>query len=168
MAAVEVYEGQDVTVIDVPGVFLGADMDEEVMMTPRGRLAELMVKTVPNINQKYVTLDSNNRPVMYVLLQNALYGCLRSALLFYKKLVKDLKGKGFKLNRYDPCTENKMAQGNQFIVLWHVNCLKMSHMEHDEVTSMINWLTGVYGDMHVSRGKKHDYLGVTLDYTKKG
>jgi hypothetical protein len=41
-------------------------------------------------------------------------------------------------------------------------------MEYDEVTSMIDWLKGIYGDMKVSRGKVHDYLGMTLDYSKKG
>jgi hypothetical protein len=135
-AAVKTHEGRDVAVVDVPGAFLRADMDEEVTMTLRGRLAELMVKTVPNIYRKYITLDSNNRPVVYVLLQKALYGCMWSALLFYKKLVKDLKKKGFKLNRYDPCVANKMVRGKQFTVIWHVDDLKMSHMEYDEVTLM--------------------------------
>jgi hypothetical protein len=41
-------------------------------------------------------------------------------------------------------------------------------MEYDEVTSMIDWLKGIYGDMKVSRGKVHDYLGMTLDYSKRG
>jgi hypothetical protein len=137
-------------------------------MTLMGRLAELMVKTTPNTYRKYITLDSNNRPVLYVLLQNALYGCLQSALLFYKKLVKDLKRKGFKLNRYDPCVDNKMVQGKQFTLLWNVDDLKISHMDYDEVTSMINWLEGIYGDIKVFRGKKHYYLGMRLAYTKKG
>jgi hypothetical protein len=98
-AAVEAHDGCDIAVVDVPGAFLSEEMDEEVIMTLRGRLAELMVKTAPNIYRKYITLESNNRPVLYVLLQKALYGCLQSALLFYKKLVKDLKRKEFKLNR---------------------------------------------------------------------
>jgi hypothetical protein len=33
---------------------------------------------------------------------------------------------------------------------------------------MIDWLKGIYGDMKVSRGKVHDYLGMTLDYSNKG
>jgi hypothetical protein len=98
-AAVEAHDGRDVAVLDVPGAFLSADMEDEVLMTLRGRLAELLLKTAPNIYRKYITLDSDNHPVLYVLLQKALYGCLRSALLFYQKLVKDLKRKGFKLNR---------------------------------------------------------------------
>jgi hypothetical protein len=70
-----------------PRAFLSADMDEEVIMTIRGRLVELMVKSAPNIYRKYITLDANNQSILYVKLQKALYGCLRSALLFYEKLV---------------------------------------------------------------------------------
>jgi hypothetical protein len=89
-----------------------------------------------------------------VLLHKAIYKCLRSALIFYKKLAKDLKSKGFKLNRYDPCVDNKIMQGKKCTVLWHVEDLKMLHMSYDEVTSMINWLQGIYGEMKVSRGEK--------------
>jgi hypothetical protein len=66
-------------------------MDEEVIMTIRGRLAELMAKAAPNIYIKYITIDANNHPIIYVKLQKALYGCLRSAMLFYEKIVGDLK-----------------------------------------------------------------------------
>jgi hypothetical protein len=61
-----------------------------------------------------------------------------------------------------------MVRGKQFTVLWYVDDLKMSHMEYDEVTSIIDWLKGIYGDMKVYCGKAHDYLGMTLDYSKKG
>jgi hypothetical protein len=64
-------------VVDIPGAYLSADMDEEVIMLLRGRLAELMVKTAPNIYRKYITVDAKNQPVLYVKLQKALYGCLR-------------------------------------------------------------------------------------------
>jgi len=41
----------------------------------------------------------------------ALYGLLESAMLFYKKLVKDLQHYGFELNPYDPCVANKTVEG---------------------------------------------------------
>jgi hypothetical protein len=62
-------------------------MDEEVSMLLRGRLVELMVTNAPNIYRKYITVDANNQPVLYIKLQKALYGCLPSALLFYLKFV---------------------------------------------------------------------------------
>jgi hypothetical protein len=53
----------DVAVVDAPGAFLSAGMDEEVIMMLRGLLAELTVNTTPNIYWKYITLDANNTPV---------------------------------------------------------------------------------------------------------
>ena len=40
--------------------------------------------------------------VLYVWLQKAFYGCIKSALLFYEKLLGDLKAYGFSINPYDP------------------------------------------------------------------
>jgi hypothetical protein len=112
-------------------------MDEEVIMTIHGRLAELMVKAPPNIYRKYITIDTHNQPILYVKLHNALYGCLRSALLSYQKLVGDLKLQGFELNPYYPCVVNKMIKGKQFTLTWHVDDITMSHDDHKEVTNVI-------------------------------
>jgi hypothetical protein len=76
-ATIDAFEGRDVAIVDLPGAFLIADMDEEVIMTICGQLAELMVKAAPNIYRKYTTIDANNQPILYVKLQKALYGCLR-------------------------------------------------------------------------------------------
>jgi hypothetical protein len=123
-------------------------------MCLRGRLAEIMIKTAPEIYQKYIYVGPDNKPVLYVKLQKALYGCLRSALLFYLKLLKDLEGNGFKLNPYDPCVANKMVNGKQFTITWHVDDLKLSHVDLKEVDKTIEWLKSIYGeDMRVSRGK---------------
>jgi hypothetical protein len=62
-ATIDAHEGRDVDVVDVPGAFLSADMDEYFLMTIKGQLAELMVKAAPNIYRKYITLDANNQPI---------------------------------------------------------------------------------------------------------
>ena len=159
---------RDVAVADIPGAFLTADMDEIVRMCLRGRLAELMVKAAPDIYSKYVTIE-NGVTVLYVTLQKALYGTLKAALLFYTRLVKDLTDYGFEINPYDPCVANKVVNGKQLTIVWHVDDLKISHVDADEVTKVIDWLKGIYGDnMRVSRGKVHDYLGMILDFSQKG
>jgi hypothetical protein len=167
-ATIEALEGRDVAFVDVPGDFWSAGMDEEVIMVLRGWLAELMVTTSPNIYWKYITLDANNKPVLYVKLQNALYGCLMSALLFYLKLVADLEAKYFEINPHNPCVANKMIKGKQFTVRWHVDAVKLSHMEEGEVTKMIDWMESIYGKMRVSRGKMHEYLGMTFNFVTPG
>ena len=65
------------------------------------------------------------KPVLYVRLQKALYACLKSALLFYEKLVVDLEEYGFKINPYDPCVTNNMIGRKQLTVCWHVDDLKI-------------------------------------------
>jgi hypothetical protein len=163
------FEKREVAIVDVPGAYLTADVDEEVFMCLRGRLAELMVKTAPEIYRKYIYVGSDNKTVLYVKLQKALYGCLMSALLFYQKLLKDIEDKGFELKPYDPCVANKVINGKQFTKTWHVDDLKLSHVDAKVVDDTITWLKSIYGeDMRVSRGKKQDYLGMDLDYSVQG
>jgi hypothetical protein len=73
------------------------------------------------------------------------------------------------VNPYDPCVANKTVNGKQFTMTWHVDELKLSHVDATVVDEMISWLKSIYGeDMRVSRGMKHDYLGMDLDYSFPG
>ena len=45
---------------------------------------------------------------------------------------------------------------------------KISCVDANEVTKMIQWLESEYGEMHGSRGKRHDYLGMWLIYSIPG
>jgi hypothetical protein len=135
-STIEAYEGREVAVVDIPGAYLSADMDEEVIMLLRGMLAELMVKTAPNIYRKYITVDEKNQPVLYVKLQKALYGCLQSALFFYLKFVGGIESQGFALNPYDPCVVNKVINGKQFTVVRHVDDIKMSHVDEKKYPNL--------------------------------
>jgi hypothetical protein len=82
--------------------------------------------------------------------------------------VKDLESKDFEINPYDPCVANKMIEGKQFTVTWHVEYLKMLNMEEGEVTKMIDRLESIYGEFRVSRGKVHEYLGMTFNFDTAG
>ena len=48
-ATIEALEGRYVAVVDIPGAYLSADMDDEVHMVFRGTLAELIVAADPDI-----------------------------------------------------------------------------------------------------------------------
>ena len=100
-------------VLTSPGAILHTDIGEDITMVLNGRLAELMVQVAPNLYRKYITVDR----------KEALYGLLRSALLFYKKLVADLESDGLVLNPYDSCVANKVVNGKQMMVCWHVDDL---------------------------------------------
>jgi hypothetical protein len=47
-----------------------------------------------------------------------------------------------------------MVNGKQFTITWHVDYLKLSHVDAKEVDSTIEWLKSIYGaEMRVSREK---------------
>ncbi len=73
-------------------------------------------------------------------MEKALYGMMKSALLFYCKLVADLRSIGFELNPYDPCVANKMMDGNQMTICYHVDDLLLAHKDPQNVTNVLQWL----------------------------
>ncbi len=81
-----------------------------------GILAELMVKVEPSLYRKFVTTNAKGKSVLYVKLEKAVYGMMKSALLFYRKLVADLVSIGCALNLYDPCVANKEINGSQLTI----------------------------------------------------
>ncbi len=168
-AVIDAHKERDVACFDIPGAFLHTDLDKDITMILKGRLAELMVKVASNLYRKYISVDAKGSAILYVKMQKAIYGLLRSALLFYKKLVSNLKCTGFKLNPYDPCVANKTVNGTQMTVCWHVDDLKVSHVHPKEVTKFGKWLSKTYGvSIATHRGKVHDYLEMIFDFSKKG
>jgi hypothetical protein len=144
-AVIDPHEECDVACFDILGAFLHADSDKDITMILKGRLVELMVKVAPNLYRKYISMDAKGLAILYVKMQKAIYRLLRSALLFYTKLVSDLESTGFKVNPYDPCIANKTVNGTQMTVCWHVDDLKVSYVDPKEVTKFGEWLSKTYG-----------------------
>ena len=118
----------------------------------------------------YVVIE-NGEEVLYVIVTQAIYGLLISALLYYRKFTKDIESIGFVLNPYDPCVANRMVNGKQQTITWHVDDLKISHVDPKVNDRFLEWLNEKYGkisEVKATRGKIHDYLGMTLDFSVKG
>ncbi len=92
---IDAYKGLDVACFDIPGAFLHANLDKDITMVLKGRLAELMVQVAPILYRKYISVDRKGTAILYVKMQKAMYGLLRSALLFYRTLIADLESNGF-------------------------------------------------------------------------
>jgi hypothetical protein len=167
---IDAEEHRDVATADIPGAFMQAEMDELVHMKLEGKMAELLVKIDPKLYRKYVQIEKGKQ-ILYVELKKALYGTLRAALLFWKKLSAVLQEWGFEINPYDFCVANKMIDGKQCTVLWHVDDLKISHVDPKVVSSVLEQLEEEFGKeapLTITRGKIHDYLGMTLDFSTIG
>jgi len=80
-----------------------------------------MVQVDPSLYRKCVIANSKGEPMPYVKLDKALYGLLKSALLFYKKLLGELEDMRFEVNSYNPCVATKIVNGTQMTVCWHVD-----------------------------------------------
>ena len=76
---------------------------------------------------------------------------------------------GFEINPYDPCVAIRMKSGSYQTVTWHVDDLKISHVDPMVNTEFLLKLAKIYGPgINLSRGKVHDYLGMDLDYSSRG
>ena len=96
-------------------------------MLLRGKLDEMMVRIDPALYLEYVTYSASGVSMLYTRLSKALYGMLRAALLFYKRLRSTLEDMRFEVNPYNPCVANMMVGVGQITVYWHEDDLKMSH-----------------------------------------
>ena len=76
-------------------------------MKLKGELAELLVTTAPQLYRQCV-LNEQGKPVLYAELLKALYGTLKTALLFYKKLRRTMDDYGFIVNQYNSCVAIKL------------------------------------------------------------
>ena len=57
----------------------------------------------------------------------------------YKKFQKDITEYGFEINPHDPCVANKMVNGKQLTITWHVDDLKASHKQKEGKALSNGW-----------------------------
>ena len=168
----DAIEGRKVATCDIPGAFLQADwpMDRDCYLKFEGT----MVSMLCDIDPKYkdCIVERNGRKYIYSKLNKAVYGTLLGAILFYKKLSKQLIEWGYEPNCYDRCTFNKMIDGRQATIQFHVDDLKISHMEQSVIDSILHDLNKEFGTtkkpLAATTGLIHDYLGITIDYSEEG
>jgi hypothetical protein len=147
-----------------------------VFINIRGILVDILVEIAPDVYKSCVSKDKKGSTQLLVQCQNAMYGTMVASLIYYRKFVKSLTDIGFVINPYDPCVANKMIEGDQMTICFHVDDCKLSHRKTKVVDNMIDYLRQEYesifkdgsGAMTVIRGKIHKYLGMTLDYTIRG
>ena len=66
-------------------------------------------------------------------------------LLFWEVLRGNLEKWGLKANPYDSCIMNKTINGKQCTILWHVDNLKISHVDLNVVTEFLKDINDGYG-----------------------
>ncbi|CAJ1950718.1 unnamed protein product [Cylindrotheca closterium] len=169
--AIDAKEGRKVMTIDIPGAFMQADIDDVVHVKFEGEIANLLTKVDPSLYTKYVAYEGK-KPVIYAQLNKNLYGTLKGAIQWWKNLSEFLINElGYEANPYDSCVVNKTINGKQCTIIWHVDDLKISHVEQEVLDDLADKLSERYGKeapLTIQRGEVHEYLGVTIDFSEKG
>ena len=163
---IDAKERRDVATADVVGAYLLTDMHEYTLVKLTSDATKIMCE-VNNEYKNYVTTE-NNKPVLYLKLKKALYGCIMSALLWYQTFVGVLMDLGFTLNEYDPCVANLEVEGSQCTVCWYVDDNKISHKSPKIVDWVIKELEKRFDKMTVTRGKKHSFVGMDIVFRDDG
>jgi hypothetical protein len=87
-------EERVIAVYDIPGAFLHTAQTDIVHIKMTGELVELLVEICPTSYTDYVIWE-NGKKSIFLCLKRALYGCLKSALLFWKHLSGNLIKRGY-------------------------------------------------------------------------
>ena len=167
--AIDAWEERYVVVTDIMGAFWHTNLEQDVHMLLEGKIAKMIIKLEPSLYREFIWKNRQGKPMLYLNLRKAIYGTLQAVLLFWRLLSDTLIEWGFKLNNY--VIANKIINRKQCTIIWHVDNLKISHIDKKLVENIINNLNKnfrEYSLLRTNRGKKLEYLGMTLDYTIKG
>ena len=133
-------------------------------MKLQGIFVDFMCEANPKYRE-YICYE-NGVKTLYLKLLRALYGCIESALLWYELFVSKLEKMGFILNPYDKCVANKIIDGKQCTISWHVDDNKVSHADPNVVSNLIRESEKFFGTFAVTRGNKHRYVGINIALRK--
>ena len=175
--AIDAHEERDVMIADVPNAFVQTNMPPEMLcegnrtiMKIKGVLVDILYTMDPVEYGEYIVYESGEK-VLYLVLTKVLYGMLVASLLWYKKFKKDLMGIGFTFSEYDPCVAFRERVGSQHTIRFHVDDVASSHKNKKVNDKFLEWLNKKYGSIKsvkATRGKQHKYLGMGIDFNKKG
>jgi hypothetical protein len=101
-AAIEAREKRDTATVDIPGAFMQANREKEIIhLQLTGLMVDILLQLKYKAYARFVVIERGQR-VLYVRLTKALYGTIRMAQLFYNKFSGLLSNMGFVFNPYDP------------------------------------------------------------------
>ena len=94
------------------------------------------------------------------------YRCIDSSLKWCELHYQKLEKKVFENNPYDRCVGNKLINGKRCTIVWCTWNDKASHKDPEVVSSAINLMKENFGDLKITRGKKHRFIGMSITLNK--
>ena len=138
--------------------------DKLVLLRFKGKLADMLGKI--NVEYKKQIRYKHGKKVLYVRVIRAIYGCIESALQLYKLFTNTLQDQGFILNPYDKCFANKLRDGNQLTIAWHVDDCIASHKDEKVLDEFAKKMINEFEEMTIMKGNSHDFLGMKIGINK--
>ena len=163
LCTIDENEDKGVVTADIPREFVQAEIEGEMGMKLEGNMCDMFTKIDPKLYAKHLRTE-NGKYVLYVRLKKALCG----TLLFWKKLNRILQEWVFMVNPYGIFLANIMINGKRCTILWHVDDLKISHVDSKVITGIIEKLEKKFGKkkpLTVTRGTIYEYLGMIFDFS---
>ena len=117
--------------------------EDNVILKIKGQFTDIMCNANPEF-KKYVLVEKGTK-VLYLKVLRAIYGCIKSALLWYNLFTEILSKEGYKVNPYDCCVANKIINNKQCTLVWYVDDCKISHVDAQMVTKEIKMITDHFG-----------------------
>ena len=158
-----VNQGRYVFTSDVPGAYLHADINEEVVMKlPKScSLFWLQITGInPDIWQNYI----DKKGFVYVLVLKAIYGLLQSSVLWFENISATLIDMGFVPTKHDPCLFSKIINMKQYFIAVYVDDLLHVCNDNDVGIMIGDQLTKRYGKMEHHYDKNLSFLSINLQY----
>ena len=124
LLCIAAHEDRRVTVTDISGAYLNANMNTGLAVHMRldKNMTGMMTKLAPHYS-RYM----DDRGCVVVRLDKALYGCVESVALWYENLRASLHGLGYTPNAIDMCVFNKRNPlGVQCTIAVHVDDLMIT------------------------------------------
>ena len=167
----DAMDERKVITVNIPGAFLQGDWPQDehpgyIMF--KGIMVDMICEIDPSYHDKVICSKDGKRKFLYGRLIKAVYGTLLGAIIFYNKISRHLTNHGFIQNEYDMCTFNKMVNGEQVTVQFHVDDLKVSHKDQAVLDDFLDELRSEFGqeyELAENKGLVHEYLGITINYS---
>ena len=166
LLCIAAHEGRKITVIDISGAYLNADMNTELAVHMRfdKNMTGMMVKLAPHYS-KYM----DDRGCVVVKLDKALYGCVESAALWYENLRASLHDLGYTPHAIYICVFSKRSShGVRCTIAVHVDDLMIISTDVDMIEALAVGLVNRYGDITRKDGPVVNYLRMVFDLTSQG
>ena len=163
-AATAAHYHHHVMTLDHTAAYLNAKMTGPIVdMMLSVEVTDMLCEIDP-ANKQYVRPNGK----IYVRLKKALYGCVQSAVLWYKELKNTLNTMGFTENAYDICSFSRSRGTSTDRLLVYVDDLFITSDSEKELDKIDKTLREKYGGVTSQKGRVHDYLGIRWDFTSEG